>query len=276
MSIQPSCPSPLRSARDRGMGCGRRGSDRSATAVPGADLSPAFRRRGFNLVELMAVLSIVVILVGTLMPGLRMARESAQRIVCAANLRQIGSAMQAYLGDHRDRLPFSTHSQPGSHQPREMMAATAGIDDDGITRFDGLGLLAIPGRMYLDSHRCLYCPSHCGDHEADRYLGRFAALEGEGEIFTNYHYRGDFDVAAGRRLDISRHRRALVADGMRTPRDFNHRVGTNVLFSDASVDWLVDTDREILSGLQTVQNASASAGQEIFRRIWESLDPPKP
>ena len=44
----------------------------------------------------MAVLSIAVILTATLMPGLRAARDTTNRIGCASNLRQFGTAMQAY------------------------------------------------------------------------------------------------------------------------------------------------------------------------------------
>jgi len=276
MSTESTYPLPLRGRPHRETPRASAPAEHRSAVAMRAGVAVARHRRGFNLIELMAVLSIVVILVGTLMPGLRMARESAQRILCSANLRQIGAAMQAYLGDHRERLPYSTHSQAGTHQPREMMAATAGVDEQGFTRFDGLGLLAHPGRMYLDSARCLYCPSHCGDHEADRYLDRLGTLAFGGEIYINYHYRGDFDVAAGRRLDITGQRRAIVADGMRTPRDFNHRVGTNVLFSDASVEWFVDTDRTIVGGLKIAESDPVSSGHEIFRRIWASLDAPRP
>ena len=61
-------------------------------------------RRGFTLIELMIVISIVAILIALLLPALRSAREATHRVVCASNLRQTGIGMITYGNDH-DRLP---------------------------------------------------------------------------------------------------------------------------------------------------------------------------
>ena len=52
------------------------------------------KRRGFTLLELLFVISIIAILAAILFPVFAGARESARRTTCASNLSQIGSALE--------------------------------------------------------------------------------------------------------------------------------------------------------------------------------------
>jgi prepilin-type N-terminal cleavage/methylation domain-containing protein len=55
--------------------------------------------RGFTLVELLVVISIIALLMAILMPALDSARKLARRIVCQGNLRQVALGCKLYLDD---------------------------------------------------------------------------------------------------------------------------------------------------------------------------------
>ncbi len=63
------------------------------------------RSRGFTLLELLVVISIIVLLIAILLPSLNQAREQAKRVYCLNNLRSIGQGANAYAAeDDRELL----------------------------------------------------------------------------------------------------------------------------------------------------------------------------
>lgn len=64
-------------------------------------------KRGFTLVELLVVITIIAVLMGLLLPQLAQSKERANRIACAANLKSVGSMMELYYGDNENRYPFT-------------------------------------------------------------------------------------------------------------------------------------------------------------------------
>ena len=54
----------------------------------------------FSMIELLTVIAIILILAAMLLPVLENAREQAKRVICASNLKQLGTRALALAGDH--------------------------------------------------------------------------------------------------------------------------------------------------------------------------------
>ena len=82
-------------------------------------VSPPARpsRPGFTLVELLVVIGIIALLISILLPSLNRARESAKKVACLSNIRQLTTAAIMYANDNQGTLPYIAWAPLGPPAP---------------------------------------------------------------------------------------------------------------------------------------------------------------
>jgi prepilin-type N-terminal cleavage/methylation domain-containing protein len=152
-----------------------------------------FSRRAFTLVELLVVIGIIGLLVAILMPALNRARESARRIQCVNNTRELTMAWLMYANDNRGHI-CSSNSQPTPPRDPMLGFALAGIQppySHGFWSWIGAGLDSrnIEAGMlwpYVKDHRTYQCPGAAFDTSNNYQInGLMAGGVGAPQTFLN-------------------------------------------------------------------------------------------
>src|SRR5262249_3274569 len=100
-------------------------------------------------------------------------------------------------------------------------------------------------------------------------------------IPTNYHYRGEGPMGSLMDADgqpimtrqlfrIDPAQSSLIADGMRTQADINHKVGANFFRADLTVHWFHDESRTLLSSIPV--DGDGGGDTTAVAAMWQMFD----
>lgn len=231
-------------------------------------------RSGFSLIDVLVSISVIALLIAIMLPSISMVRESARRVICSSDMRQIGLGMNLYAEDNNDTLPSSVFLEEVGNVAYpiypQLMDTLRTSEDDYDPRqqwgqWDGLGLLFFKG--YVSAPGVYYCPSHSGSHTPEQYDGSWD-LEGTTEIVANYQYRG-VGPEGQRKLYSLNTLDALVTDSLRSIDDLNHDNGLNVLAAGLSVKWFDDVDSRIVS---SIMSRTTETEADDTTQAWQIFD----
>jgi len=201
--------------------------------------------RGFTLLELLVVISIIAVLIALLLPALGSARESARRVRCGSGLHQLAIAHTAYAIEHHGELPPGQVLDDADAFGAILTRFTGLADLPRLRHYRGHGAMVHLG--YAPQPEVLYCPSW--DHGTIRLGGGWGYLSHEqavaaGQAFmgSSYHYRSSLDGPDWRPATLEDPSDLVIAADHFSgagwaSADHHHRVGYNVQRLDGSVNW---------------------------------------
>ena len=97
-------------------------------------------KKGFTIIELLTVLSIIIILISVLVPGMNRARIFAKKVTQKGQFHEISKGLELFRNDHQETYPDSGAADTDRSTCRllrrnEALRGDAGPGRDGISSF---------------------------------------------------------------------------------------------------------------------------------------------
>jgi prepilin-type N-terminal cleavage/methylation domain-containing protein/prepilin-type processing-associated H-X9-DG protein len=124
-------------------------------------------RKGFTLIELLVVIAIIAILIALLVPAVQKVRESAARMQCTNNLKQIALACHAHEGVYK-MLPLhqtAPGGTPAFQRPHSywLYKVLPYIEQDNVYKLAQSPVAATAIPAYATAIPTYHCPSDARD-----------------------------------------------------------------------------------------------------------------
>ena len=222
-------------------------------------------RQGKTAIDLLAVIAVITLLAGAALPAaLSNARERANRIKCASNLRQLAMGLVLYANDNKNALPRVRY-EAGDDKGPKLTAYTSPLAhnpfaDDGPEANDVTAALFLLIRNADLNPEVFICPSsparpladgwavqrsnfpaakHLSYSYANPYPSKAAVEKGYKSVTSvdaNFVHLADMNPGDKSLTDLTA---TGTPDQLRQGNSLNHnREGQNVAFADGHVDWV--------------------------------------
>jgi len=175
-------------------------------------------KKGFTLIELLVVVAIIALLISILLPSLSRARELAKRLVCAANIKGIGTAEKIYANDNEEQWSTPVFNEGALGVP--VVIKYTGLDGTGSNRALASNVtstnIAVTRAFWLlirsgeTTQKQYICPSSGDETDVTEEVDKYYDFLGLGNV--SYGYQVPFGVKETRASENSDPRQALAAD----------------------------------------------------------------